>query len=338
MLRRKNLFLIFFICFVLIELIIIIILILNFQKAKHNILGTISVNPINKDNIYYNPYSKLKYFFEPLPNRIEYSDPSVTWAKALYTINSDSLNSPQDFSITKQNNIYRIVTLGDSFTFGMFVNTKDNWPQQLQNLLENNLKCKNFSSFEVINLGEYGYDIQYSVERYRIRGQKYNPNLVLWFLKDDDFLEINEIMRKNEQKYADEMKKSGEWEKLTKLGNSYPPNIKMHLDMENEYKKIGERNFIKMQGNFLEDINKYFKNSLIVFTFPFTQNKFKLAMQQFVDSRNNIAPSFFYDRITDIYKLGDANFPDSHPNEKGHKIIAHDLFNYLTKNKIIPCD
>ena len=97
----------------------------------------------------------------------------------------------------------------------MFVNTKDNWSKKLEDILNKNLsKCNKINKFEVINLGEYGYDIQYSVERYKIRRQKYKPHLILWFLKNDDFEEINEIMRENEEKYKVKIEKNGEYERL----------------------------------------------------------------------------------------------------------------------------
>ena len=39
----------------------------------------------------------------------------------------------------------------------------------------------------MLNLGLYGYDIEYAVERFRVRGQKYDPDLIIWLIKDDDF-------------------------------------------------------------------------------------------------------------------------------------------------------
>lgn len=307
-----------------------------FQKQK-NILGVASVIPINKNNIYYNKYSHLKYFFEPVPNYIESIPNYIKWSTARYTINFDSLNERFNYSLKKSKDTFRIVVLGDSFTFGMFVNTEENWPERLEDSLNNELRCNNIKKFEVINLGEYGYDIQYSIERYRIRGIKYSPDLVLWFLKDDDFEEINEIMRIHEKEYVDSMKKSGEYQKLSEQGNPYPPNIKMHEDMKNYINKIGEEKVLKIQEGFLKQFNSYYYNKLLIFTFPFTQKKYKDIIKGYVFGRKN---SYFFDNITNIYeKSGQSFLPnDSHPNKEGHGQIATDLFSYLTKNKIISCN
>ena len=165
---------------------------------SNKILG-ISVIRMNKESIYYNPFSKFKYFFEPVPNTVEDSPKWIKWAKARYIINADSLNERFNYSVNRAPNTFRIITIGDSYTFGLFVDTKYNWSEILEDLLNENLSCKNIKKIEVLNLGEFGYDIEYAIERYRIRGVKYDPDLVIWLLKDDDFFEINEIMREKEQ-------------------------------------------------------------------------------------------------------------------------------------------
>ena len=75
------------------------------------------------------------------------------------------------------------MTLGDSFTFGVYVNTEDNWTELLEDKL-NSIKniCPNTDHFEVINLGVGGYDIEYAAKRYINRGKVYNPNIILLLL------------------------------------------------------------------------------------------------------------------------------------------------------------
>ena len=58
--------------------------------------------------------------------------------------------------IKKNKDTFRIITLGDSFTFGMYINTKDNWTELLEDKLNSDMGCKNISMFEVINLGVGG--------------------------------------------------------------------------------------------------------------------------------------------------------------------------------------
>jgi hypothetical protein len=219
----------------------------------------------------------------------------------------------------------------------MFVTTGDNWTEVLEDYLNNKFSCRKYKKIEVINLGEYGYDIQYSVERYRIRGIKYNPDLVLWLLKDDDFKEINEIMRIHEQEYVSEMKKNGNYERLLKQGNPYPPNTRLHIDMENYRKRIGEEKMLNIQQGFIKDFTHYYDNKLVIITFPFTKTKYQKLIENIVSNKRNW---FFFNKITDIYKKTDFSFLpyDGHPNKQGHKAIAKSVFDYLILNKIIPCN
>ena len=105
----KKLFIFFL---VIIELFAVPYLILRIYNNK-SILGKVSVNPIDKNNISFDEKNKLKSFYEPRPNSIEKIN---EWSpyKGTYTINSDSLNERFDYSVDKPERTYRIITLGDS--------------------------------------------------------------------------------------------------------------------------------------------------------------------------------------------------------------------------------
>jgi len=117
---------------VLIEIFLIIIL--GFYiKTKNTPKKSIYI--LKRNNLVFNSNSQLKYFYEPKSNTKEkatrwapeWTIPSTFKTDGIYyTINSDSLNERFNYSIEKPKNTYRIITLGDSFTFGVFVNTKDN--------------------------------------------------------------------------------------------------------------------------------------------------------------------------------------------------------------------
>jgi len=143
------------------------------------------VNPIKKEQLLFSNGGILEHFYESVPNKVieeQWEDRVVT-----YTINSDTLNERFEYTVDKPKDTFRIISLGDSWTYGLGVDTQYNYSEVLEDLLNNNLRCKNFKKFEVINLGLYGYDIEYSVERFRVRGQKYNPDLIVWFVRNDDF-------------------------------------------------------------------------------------------------------------------------------------------------------
>jgi len=135
------------------------------------------------------------YYYQLSPNVIEKDNPSWLSYTATYTFNSDGLNDRYDYEIPKPEDVYRIVTLGDSFTFGFFVNTVDSWPEQLEDMFVQNSNFCNARNVEVINLGMGGFDIPYIIERYKNVGDKYRPNLILWFESGSGFFRINELIQ-----------------------------------------------------------------------------------------------------------------------------------------------
>lgn len=321
---------------ILIQLIIVFLLFFKIQKKRNNVLDNLSINPIKRENLSQDTTqeSSLRFFYQFKPNTIIKDFPLWLKKSINNTINADGLNERFDYSIIKNRGVFRIITLGDSFTFGAFVNTPDNYSEQLEDLLNKNLSCKNINKFEVINLGVGGYDIEYAVERYRIKGQKYNPDLVLWFLKDDDFQIINEYVIPLEKQLQITMKLNPDSKEYyySKDGTTYPTWVKSSQKLLEE--KGG--NYISNYNyNALNKINLYFKNPLLIFTYPPTQEMFRSLMLKFSVSRKN---TFFNDKLFNIYQNNENFYFDKHPNQKGHELIANDLFNYLINNRLVFCN
>lgn len=308
-----------FIAIICIQIITIVALYFQIQNTNKNILGT-SINTINLKAIKKTPTESYKYFYEPKANTIEEVN---DWGphKGIYTINNDGLNERLDYSEIKERNVFRIITLGDSYTYGMYVDTKNNWTEVLEDKL-NDLNCN--KKIEIINLGVGGYDISYEVERYKLRGKKYAPDLIIWFLIDQYRITelINEMTKKNNNK----------WIKKGVNINSYEPWILARQEVLETY---GEEGINRYQLNALRKINSMYKGK-ILFLVQKTESWTKPFpyMYEFKNERAN----------TEIYETVNVNtnpryhFPtDSHPNIEGYKAIAEDVFNYLTKNNLIPC-
>lgn len=301
-----------------------------YQQYRRN-LGALSVNPIKKEYITKNPTTGLRYFYEPKPNTIESVNEWVPY-KGIYTINSDALNERFEYPVKKSPKAYRIVTLGDSYTFGLYVDTKDSWPEQLEDRLSQKLKCKNIEKFEVINLGVHGYDIQYSEERYRIRGQKYDPNLVIFLIHGDDFMQVNEFMLEKEREYAKTMRETGEFQRAVSEGNNYPSWTKAIAET---YNILGETTILKLQQSFLQDLRAMYKNKLLLTTFSSTINRYKKPLQEFVKQQSGV---YLYDNLVDLYRDKELFYAgDGHPTRKGHQKIAENIFGYLIEKKLISC-
>ena len=143
----------------------------NYLFLRHEKDKKISVVKLNSISLFNSGDSKLEYFFEPNPNNSED-----------YSTNQDLLNERFNYATEKGQSTFRIIAIGDSHTYGLYVETRKNYPELLENMLNDQVICGLYSKFEVINLGVPGYDLSYSYERFRRRGVKYKPDLVIWFV------------------------------------------------------------------------------------------------------------------------------------------------------------
>lgn len=319
----------------LIELIVIVILTINFYRNKNHVLGTkVSINPIEKQDLIFSEAGDLKHFYEPKPNIIK--SKKAEWLPVGYdytiTINADSLNERFDYSADKPQDVFRIIALGDSFTYGEYVNTKDNYPEQLEDLLNNFSSCLNIKKFEVINLGVGGYDIEYAVTRFKKHGVKYSPDLILWLLKNDDIYEIKEQISAKSEEYRKEMVESGELKKYEEKGMFYIYNVKASEDVA---KIFGKEKVLEYQFAALKSLWTIYKNPLLVLSFPTRLNK---EEQEFIEKFiNESSNAYFYGQLP-VPVNPDTALPDGHPNKEGYSLFANNIFRYLTDNHLIPCN
>lgn len=329
MMKKKYLF--FIVILIQISIVgILYIQIYNKQNIFKTVSKTIIVNPLKKEDYFLNQkLGDMKYFYEPKPNRVIKSDPiSPNMEKVNYTINQDRLNQINNYTGSKNKSTYRIITIGDSFTFGVNVNTKNNYPSQLEQLLNTKLSCPTIKKFEVLNLGVGGYDIQYTVERFKLRGIKYHPDLVFWLLIPDDFRRINELVlpKLHENIIREKQNKT----------YSVKNEKELLLQAKNDITKElgGENNVLLFQTKYLKSISDFYSEKLVLTTFPNIKRDYQDLLENITINKTNI---FLNNKLPNIWAIKEAALPDAHPSEKGHMLIAENLLHYLTDNKLIPC-
>jgi len=313
----------------LIEIIIIVFLIEHITKKQND---TIDVFFVNNKHYVYNLSPRYKYYYELKPNRkIDNLIPTPDWLryKPIYTINKDGLHERYDYSVEKPKKTFRIAALGDSFTFGLFVNTNDNYPEQLEDLLNETIHCKNIQKFEVINLGINGYDLPYAAERYKLKGEKYNPDLILWLIKDEDFKWLNEGLKPKLQYY--ESKLSAE----QRSKQNSPVWIDVWNRAKEDYlKDYDDKKIRDINQNALYPMKDY-SGEIIFLGIPYYSDakKYKTMIHEFILTKKS---SYFYE-LPNI-RTKDGVFLESHPNKKGYTLIAQSIMNYLMKNNLIQCN
>ena len=116
----------------------------------------------------------------------------ATWAKTSITTNAIGIRSAKDYG-EKQEGLFRILTIGDSITFGMGVEQDKTYPAQLEKLL--NRYKKSEKKYEVINGGISGFSAVDEANFIAYLNDHYHPDLVIWMLianDYDDSLGVNE--------------------------------------------------------------------------------------------------------------------------------------------------
>lgn len=86
--------------------------------------------------------------------------------------NSRGLRGAKDFPLQHTN--YRILALGDSFTYGLRLEESGTWPAQVEKILG-----KNFPSLEILNGGRPGTNTRQQLRLFKKNLSEYNPNLVV---------------------------------------------------------------------------------------------------------------------------------------------------------------
>lgn len=321
---------------ILCQCLIILFLVSYVFKKNSFILGDkISITPMKHQDFLTTSIDGLEKFYEPKPNSTQliHLDYENTYGpqNPIYTINTDGLNQLTNISVNKTENVFRIAILGDSFTFGAKVNTEDNYPSKLQNLL--NTECRNMK-YELINLGVGGYDIQYSVKRYKVKGQKYNPDLIIWLVLEDDLYRLNEklIPKLLHIQYNSEKKGTNK----KNLGDNYNNYYSLWKNAKDEVvsEMGGKEKMMNLQKQYFEELNKYSNKRKLIFTFSGIAKENKSFLESLKEKNNNY---FFIDKLRNISTIPKAILPDGHPSPHGHKIIADDILHYLIKENVIDC-
>lgn len=311
--------------FIALQLVVVAVLVAFVFFKKSEVKGVRS-NPIDKSNLVFDD-SSLKYFYEPKPGDTIQQTPDTPSEDVRYAINSDTINSLKDFSETKSEGTIRIVTLGDSYTYGLFVNTEENYSSLLERMLNESNICSSPRNFEVINLGVPGYDTQYSYQRFIKRGLKYNPDLVIWFHLS--LGRVSELTTPLTDNYYQEAKAKDPGKPDSELFNE--AFLRARSEVINN---IGEDNIYKSQAEIMQKLYSSHDGSILNLYFSEITAKEETVILESAKGRSNI----FVSNLGDIYSKDGYFKTDRHPNALGHQLIAGDIFDYLKANKnVIGC-
>ena len=124
------------------------------------------------------PHPSDQIIFDLRPNL------DVRFQRAQVRTNSCGLRGPE-VSIRKPANTFRIVLLGDSFTFGWGVEEHQSFAAQMEKAL--NRHFGSTKKVEVLNFGVPGYSTFQEVARFEEQGLDFNPDAVVVFFVENDY-------------------------------------------------------------------------------------------------------------------------------------------------------
>lgn len=307
------------------------------QQAEKEALSKIV--QIDKEKVIKNIDSELKHYWEYKPNSEAVDKPYWLEKEVAYSINADGLNDSYDYPVEKGHDTFRIITLGESFTFGQYVNTNKNWTELLEKKLnESRFTCQT-KKIEVINLGMPGFDVQEIVRRYKRIGQKYNPDMIIYFESGSGFIRFIQ----KALPYVDEC-----------LSHSDLVEISTSSAQEN-MKDLAEANFLKVRKCWDEAAEKVSKD----YSLPERKEILEGYWQElFALTENRPVWFFYYEDLDFDYKeivndwmkkyqdkqyfikipksiKGKNIFIDDHPNELGHQEIAKVIYDTLLDKQAV---
>src|SRR3989304_4141308 len=130
--------------------------------------------PWSADKSRYQIDGKLIYVFRPNQNSV--------WTTAEFTekahINNLGFRGSEEIQIEKPQNAYRVLMIGDSFTYGHGLSDTQTIPYTLETILQN--KAPSGLNIEVINMGVPGYSLDQEFRQMLLYIPRLGPDLVVW--------------------------------------------------------------------------------------------------------------------------------------------------------------
>lgn len=304
----------------------------------------------------YVPGAEYKTIFDS--NDRGYFDPADNGV--LNKINSLGMRGPE-IDENKTTGTYRILALGDSFTFGIGVRDEDTFVRRIEKQL-NAQATSAPTRYEVLNAGVEGYNTRDEVITLEHRWLKLQPDVVLiTFYLNDAYADFTFLNRGEAQGVGAE-------KPLNLAQYSYVYDYAQHaLHVRRESQRIKafyQRQFFSKADQFLDNPGSTnvdwthsrraleravqlsrqhnFRLALVIFPelyslnadYPFTaiHRHVQQTCQQLGISTYDLLDAFKGHRDKDLW----VHPADHHPNEIAHEIAARAILAFLNQHKLLP--
>jgi hypothetical protein len=138
-------------------------------------------------------------------------------------INNLGFRDDKDYEVEKGPNVFRIMVLGDSVTYGYGVKFEETWPYLFQKRLE---EWKPETNWQVWNMGVPSYEMDAELKTLEEDGPKYKPDLVIVGFYENDL-------------YAPKNSQKSVW--LTNLKNMFRRNFYLYYPIRHAFHVLTNR-------------------------------------------------------------------------------------------------
>lgn len=262
----------------------------------------------------------------------------------------NSLGLRDDEVVQKQKDEFRIISLGDSFTYGVgVVSNEETFSEQLEELLNNNYNSKQYN---VINAGIPGYNIIQEYCLFKDKLIDLKPDFVIWNLYQNDLMKSQSLTLNKFNYYKMfPMLKVFELKiikditlfrfinyKLFKIVGNIIQMKYRDFDFNNNIKSIDDMIYFVKENNipiliveiiypdnaipYLDQFG-FFIHSIILSKVDEHNISYLNTLQDLRNKTNNTLETLGIDE-------------DRHLNYYGHEIVAESIYNKLIEEELIP--
>lgn len=132
----------------------------------------------------------LRIFWHPIKLDLKYRRDDIKWLQENVKLNRYNYRD-RDFSLIKPEGVFRIYSLGDSFTFGWYINDASlSYPKMLEKKLQEKFGKE---KIEIINASRHGFSFAEDIERLKNDGVLFNPDLITVEITPFDLVNIKNV-------------------------------------------------------------------------------------------------------------------------------------------------
>lgn len=307
----------------------------TYQATRIDPPGGIPFAVMDDGFFVYQPNKTFSYLYDPAGDLRGYLGPT---GRVTYEINQDRMRGPS-VPLEKSAESYRVLCLGDSFTFGEGVHFPDTYPARLETLLGQAMPDRRV---EVLNAGVQGYGTRFAVRFYLSYCRAFKPDVVTLGFFLNDASDVNETVR--DHVAMTEPPPLSSLAKVSRLW-SIVERSRYARRVQREYFETTRRSFDSEEWSVCKDLLRGMREAGKVEGFRFIVVVFPILWElngeyPFEDIHERVrsacreADCEFID-LLDTYRGRRAESlwihpTDQHPNEIAHKLAAERIARQLS--------